>query len=397
MSRGVVVEAYAQLAAEGWVLAAERGATRVAPNVRPSSPEGGRTDARSLPAAVRWDLRPGSPDLALFPRAAWSSAVRAVLREAPDSAFGYPNAAGTLELRAALADYLGRVRAVSATPDRVLITTGVAQGTGLVARVLHARGARRIAVEDPGHLEERALLASAGLEPVPVRVDAEGMAVPPDDVDAALLTPAHQFPSGVVLSPARRAALVAWARERPGRVLLEDDYDAEFRYDRAPVGALQGVAPDVVVHLGSASKVLAPALRLGWLVAPPSLAGEVAAAKRFADLGSPVLEQLAFARLLETGGHDRQLRSVRRHYRARRDLLAAALPVRGAAAGLHVVVDAGDERGAQAALAARGVAVAALGEYRVGPGPSGLVVGYGRVPEPGLRAAARQIADVLGA
>lgn len=400
VSRGVVVESYAQLRAEGFLTTTPRGTTKVSELTTEQVSE--LTSRHRIPArqevssdtSPRWDLRPGSPDLSLFPREAWSRALRGVLREAPDSAFGYGQDAGVEVLRSGLAAYLGRVRAVAAAPGQVVVTTGVAQGTGLVARVLRTRGARRIAVEDPGHREEAALLAAAGLEPVPVRVDDEGMTVPSVQVDAALLTPAHQYPSGVVLSPARRAALIAWAREHRAW-LLEDDYDAEFRYDRAPVGSLQGMAPDVVVHLGSVSKVLAPGLRLGWLVAPGALVDDLLRAKRFADLGTPVLEQLAFARLLADGGHDRHLRRVRRAYRARRDLLAAQLPVRGAAAGLHVVVAVADERGAQEDLAARGIAVDTLAQFRVAPGPPGLVLGYGRESLPALTAAVREVAEVV--
>jgi len=288
------------------------------------------------------------------------------------------------------------------------VLAGVSQGVTITGRLLAADGVRAVAVEDPGHPEEHALLRHAGVEVVPVPVDEEGIDVAAlarhRGVGAVLVTPAHQFPSGAVLSPARRAALIAWARDR-GALILEDDYDAELRYDRQPVGALQGLAPDVVVHLGSVSKALAPALRLGWALAPPALAARIAQEKRRLDHGAPVVEQVAFAHLLRTGGYDRHLRRVRRTYRARRDALVGALGCRvdGAAAGLQLVVplSAGaDEQVLADALLARGVAVGLLGDHRVGgrpvAGPPGLLLGYGRRPEPALAAAGAVVRDVAG-
>jgi GntR family transcriptional regulator / MocR family aminotransferase len=268
--------------------------------------------------------------------------------------------------------------------------------------VLHARGLTTVAVEDPSHHETRGQLAYGGLEPIPVPIDEHGLdpAAIPARADAALVTPAHHFPSGVVMAPERRAALIAWARETGG-VIVEDDYDAEQRYDRAPVGAVQGLAPDDVVHVHSVSKTLAPGLRLGWAVAPAALAAELAEAKRRSDLGVPVLDQLALAELIERGELDRHLRRLRPRYRRRRDALVGALTagrgdlaVEGVAAGLHVAVGLPPqltEAAAVAAAAARGVAVATVGEHAVAPRPPALVLGYARLPEAGLRAAARAL------
>jgi GntR family transcriptional regulator/MocR family aminotransferase len=398
VSRGVVVEAYAQLAAEGYL----RVRPGTAPIVGDVPAGGGVAPAPPPDPPPRHDLRPGLPDLATFPRAEWGRALRRALREIPDAELGYPDPAGHPRLRAALAAYLGRVRGVRATPDRIVVCGGVAEALRLTAAVLRDRGATTIAVEDPSHVETQGQLAFGGLEPVPVAVDELGLdvaAIPPV-ADAALVTPAHHFPSGVVMAPERRAALVTWARDTGG-LIVEDDYDAEHRYDRAPVGAVQGLAPDHVIHVHSVSKTLAPALRLGWAVAPASLSGALAEAKRRSDLGTPVLEQLALADLIERGELDRHLRRVRARYRRRRDALVDTLlagrddlAVEGVAAGLHVAVrlpPGVTEAAAVAAAAARSVAVATVGQHAIAPRPAALVLGYTRLPEPGLRAAARAL------
>jgi GntR family transcriptional regulator/MocR family aminotransferase len=402
VSRGVVVEAYAQLAAEGY-LAVRPGAAPVVAAVAGESAAG--PGAPPAPAP-RHDLRPGLPDLASFPREEWSRALRRALREIPDAELGYPDPAGHPRLRAALAEYLGRVRGVRAAPERIVVCGGVAEALRLTASVLRARGVTAVAVEDPSHAETQGQLAYGGLEPVPVPVDEHGLdpAGIPSRAGAALVTPAHHFPSGVVMAPERRAALVAWARSTGG-VIVEDDYDAEHRYDRAPVGAVQGLAPDHVVHVHSVSKSLAPALRLGWAVAPGALAAALAEAKRRTDLGTPVLEQLALADLIERGELDRHLRRVRPRYRRRRDALVGALlagrddlVVEGVAAGLHVAVRLPpqlSEEAVVAAAAARGVAVATVGEHAVAPRPPALVLGYARLAEDGLRAAARALLGAM--
>jgi GntR family transcriptional regulator/MocR family aminotransferase len=398
VSRGVVVEAYAQLAAEGY-LVVRPGAAPVVGAV----PTGGVAASPPAPEpAPRHDLRPGLPDLSAFPRADWGRALRRALRELPDADLGYPDPAGHPRLRAALAAYLGRVRGVRTSPDRIVVCGGVAEALRLTASVLRARGVTAVGVEDPSHAETQGQLAYGGLEPVPVAVDEHGLdpaAIPPR-AGAVLVTPAHHFPSGVVMAPERRAALVAWARDTGG-VIVEDDYDAEHRYDRAPVGAVQGLAPDHVIHVHSVSKTLAPALRLGWAAAPASLAAELREAKRRSDLGTPVLEQLALADLIERGDLDRHLRRVRPRYRRRRDALVGALlagrddlAVEGVAAGLHVAVRLPPhltEEAVVAAAASRGVAVATVGEHAVAPRPPALVLGYARLPEAGLRAAARAL------
>jgi GntR family transcriptional regulator / MocR family aminotransferase len=395
VSRGVVVEAYGQLVAEGY-LAVKRGSAPVVVAARDRRP---RPAAPAREAVPRYDLRPGTPDLALFPRRAWAAAQRRALADALDADLGYPDPAGHPRLRAALADYLGRVRGVDADPSRIVVCGGVAEVLALVARVLRGRGAARLGVESPSHRATRALLAHHGLELVPIPTDGDGIDVGALEAaapDAVLVTPAHQFPTGVVLSAARRAALAAWAR-RTGALVIEDDYDAEYRYDRQPIGAVQGLAPEHVIHAHSVSKTLAPGLRLGWAALPSRLAGEVAAEKRLSDLGTPVLEQLTLAAFLARGELDRHLRQTRPLYRRRRDALLAGLPglpAAGAAAGLHVLValpDGAAEAEVVAAAEARDVAVEPLGPHAGDSHPPGLILGYSRLSEPALVEAAKRL------
>jgi GntR family transcriptional regulator / MocR family aminotransferase len=408
VSRGVVVEAYAQLIAEGYVVSRAGGSTTVAPAlVPPEQPP----DAGAVTVPPRYNFRPGVPDPGLFPRAAWAAALRHAVREAPDAALGYSDPRGVPALRTALAAYLGRVRGVVTDPDTIVVCSGFAQGLGLLCRELRAGGMTRIGVEDPCQPDLRALIARRGMESIPVPIDDEGLrvdALARTGVQAVLVTPAHQFPSGVVLAPARRAALVAWAQEHDG-LIVEDDYDAEYRYDRVPVGAVQGLAPERVVYCGSVSKTLAPALRLGWLALPRRLAPALAEAKRLDDLGSPALDQLAFAHLLETGALDRHLRRARLHYRARRDALVAALArhlprarPRGIAAGLHLVVDlppGTDEDAVVEAGRARGVNIYGMRGYYLENRhtPPALALGYGALPEPGMDAGVRELSQIVAA
>jgi len=376
VSRGIVVEAYEQLAAEGYLVARPGGATRVATAAHPAA---ARRSAIA-PASVDFDFRPGRPDLGLFPREAWLRSVRRALGEAPSERLGYLDGRGVPELRMALADYLDRARGTAADPGDIVICSGFSQGLKLVGQVLHESGARRVAVEDPTQPETGDDLRAIGLEVVPIAVDESGMQVgdlDAADVDAVVVTAAHQYPTGGVLPPERRVALLAWA-ERSGGLIVEDDYDAEFRYDREPIGALQGLRPGRVVYAGSASKILAPGLRLGWFVVPTALSDRVARAKLVADLGSPAIDQLAFADFLAHGELDRHLRRMRAIYRARRDALLVALarhlpelrPV-GASAGLHVLawLPPDVDEAAVIAAAARAVTVSRSRGSSAGPSP----------------------------
>jgi GntR family transcriptional regulator / MocR family aminotransferase len=408
VSRRLVVDAYSQLLAEGYLVARPGAGTYVADG--PATAEEPAAEARSRPLA--FDFFPGYPDLASFPRRAWLKALRETLREAPDRAFGYPDPRGAAELRHALAGHLGRVRGVVADPGSIVICSGAAQAFALLARTL---GGAPMAVEDPGLPAHRTILEAHGAELVELPVDEHGARVEELEraragrvIGSALVTPAHQAPTGVVLSSARRAALLAWAGEGE-RVVIEDDYDAEYRYDRAPLGAMQGLAPDRVIYMGTVSKTLAPALRLGWLVLPSRLIGPLAEQKLLADHGSPTIDQLALARLLESGVYDRHLRQARRRYRARRDALVAAvaehLPgarVTGLAAGLHALVRL--ERPVDGAALMRAAARESLGVYPLGFAymrprllDDGLILGYANLAEPAIEEGIRRLARALTA
>jgi GntR family transcriptional regulator/MocR family aminotransferase len=415
VSRRLVSDAYEQLRAEGWLTSRRGAGTWVAPEA-PRRAAGARPPRRRGPRArpPRYDFFPGVPDLAGFPRAAWARALRDTVREAPDRTLGYPDPRGPRALRAELAAYLRRARGLDVDPDALVVCSGAMQAVSLLARVLVRRGdgSGRIAVEDPSLDLLRAAAAYAGAEIVPVPVDTDGIdvaAFAATDAGAVLVTPAHQFPTGVPLSSARRSALMEWARAGAGRLVIEDDYSAEFRYDRPALAALQGLAPDRVAHVGSVSKALAPALRLGWLVPPPELLGDVLEARAFSDGGPPALEALALARLLAAGEYDRHLRAARRRYRERRVALEAALArhlpaarITGVPGGLHApvalpaVVDA--TRLTEESLA-RGVAVYPLAWFAVNrPAETAAVVlGYGNLPEPGIAEGVRRFAGAVRA
>ncbi len=396
VSRSVVVETYAQLVAEGYLVSTPRSGTRIAAT---GSGQVAPLHTPEAASALRYDFRPGVPDTTMFPRSAWAKAIQHVLLTAPHPVFGYGDARGAEVARVELAAYLQRVRGVVAHPDHLILTTGFAQGLGLLCQVLQAQGIRRLAVEDPAHPGQRALLGHFGMELVALPVDEEGLRVDEltrSPAQAVLVTPAHQFPTGVVLSPARRRALAHWAQRQAG-IIIEDDYDAEFRYDRAPVGALQGVAPEQVIYAGSASKMLAPALRIGWLVIPPRWSKDLLEAKCYADLGSSVLDQLTFAHLLASGQVDRHLRRMRQLYRTRRDSLVASvnayLPeatIGGIAAGLHAVVSFPGPLGeAELEQSARvqGIGLYGLQRFflRENAAPPAFVMGYAALSETAIK------------
>ncbi|MFI1210071.1 PLP-dependent aminotransferase family protein [Streptomyces sp. NPDC020802] len=378
ISRGTAKAAYDQLVAEGYLTARQGAGTQVAslPSASAAAPG---TAARAR--APRFDLRPGSPDVGTFPAAAWLRALRRAIANAPSLAYDYGDPRGRIELRTALSGYLGRARGVIAPPERIVVTSGYVQGLALLTRVLDG-GA--IAMEDPGLPFHRDVVRHNGGAVVPAEVDERGVRVRGlGDAAAVVVTPAHQYPTGVTLHPERRRALTDWARARGG-VIVEDDYDGEFRYDRQPVGALQGMAPGQVAYLGTASKTLGPALRLGWMVLPPHLADAVTDAKLHSDHHTESIGQLALAELITSHAYDRHVRACRLRYRRRRDQLldrlGARRDVRGIAAGLHALVDVADEGAALARAAEMGLAVGCLGEHWHGPGdgrPQGLVVGYG--------------------
>jgi GntR family transcriptional regulator/MocR family aminotransferase len=394
VSRGVVVSAYEQLVAEGYLSARHGASTRVAHAAAPPPPVP-EAEARR----PRFDLRPDLPDYSAFPRREWLASVRRTLAGARDEDLGYGDPRGAPQLRAALAEYLARVRGLA--PGSAFVTGGFTHGLGIVCSALREQGARRIAVEDPGHPSVRRVVAHAGLRVVPVPVDADGIVVDAiGNVDAVLVTPAHQFPTGTVLSPGRRAQLL-----RHGAVLLEDDFDAEFGYDRPPVGALQGLAPEQVVYLGSTSRTLAPALRIGWAVLPSWLEPAVREHVEGTTIAPASLDQLALADFVTRGELDRHLRRMRLRYRRRRDTLVRALArhlpdlaVEGAAAGLYVLARlprGTREADVLAAARERRLALAGMSEYRVASrrAPT-LLLGYARSSEPAIREGVRELAKV---
>lgn len=405
LSRGVVVEAYEQLVAEGYLTSQPGGATRVCAKVVEAT-----APASTAPRSPHQiDFAYGRPDVVSFPRQDWLRSIRRVLDEAPSDRLTYGDGRGVPELRDALAMYLNRVRGTAAHADRIVVCNGFTQGFALFTDLVRATGGRRIALEDPGYHDAVLIAQRSGLKVVRIPVDDGGMmvdALERSRVDAAVVTPAHQYPTGGVLSPERRAALIAWASRRD-RLVLEDDYDAEFRYDREPIGALHGLAPELVVYSGTASKTLAPGLRLGWLIVPAAHIGAVAASKTLSDGGSAALEQLAFADFLSRGEFDHHLRRMRPVYRARRDALLDALrryapdlrPV-GASAGLHVLAwlpPELDERAISARAAELGVGIAGLAKFGSTRTdlPGALLFGYGTTGERRITEGVRLIGQAI--
>ncbi len=424
ISRSVVVEAYGNLTADGYLDARQGSGTRVRPAVAtraqpPSRPAPARRAGffegpyrATAGGAGRLRLLGGLPDPALFPRARWVRHYRAALAELPDAGLAYPGSLGAAALREQLADYLGRVRGVVTAPERLLACTGFTQGVTLVCRALRRAGARRVAVEDPCFAMHRTAIAMTGVEAVPVAVDDGGIDLSAleaeRDIAAVVVAPAHSYPTGATLGGDRRRELVAWARANDA-LLIEDDYDAEFRYDRTPIGALQGLAPERVAYIGGASKTFTPALRLGWVALPGDLIGAVEREKRFDDMGSPLLEQLAFARFVASGDFARHLRRVRPVYRARRDAAIEAvseyLPEtvwQGEAAGLHlhVLLPPDVDANALAATALeRGVSIEDGAWHWAEPAtaPPSVVLGYSGAAEDSIRHGIAILGQVLDA
>ncbi|WP_438302757.1 PLP-dependent aminotransferase family protein [Streptomyces sp. HUAS TT11] len=400
VSRNTVADSYAELVAEGWLTARQGSGTRVARRAEPNP--AAHPAARTKPAQrPAFGLQPGSPDLAGFPRRAWLTAARHALTAAPHDAFGYGDALGQVQLRTALAGYLARARGVYAEPERIVVCSGFHHGLALTAQALRTRQVRAVAVEAYGLDHHRGLLTGAGLRTPPLHVDEHGARI--DDlarlrgVGAVLLTPAHQHPTGGTLHPDRRTAAVDWACSTGG-LIMEDDYDGEFRYDRPPVGALQGLAPERVVYFGSVSKSLAPGVRLGWMVLPAELVPEIVAAKGHGDYMSSALGQLTLAEFIASGAYDRHVRSMRLRYRRRRDELVTALArrapavrVTGLAAGLQAVLELprGTESSVVRAAAREGLAVTGIAAFRYEPAGSdresprrdALVVNYAAPPD----------------
>jgi GntR family transcriptional regulator / MocR family aminotransferase len=406
VSRGVVTTAFEQLAAEGYLTTRQGAPNRVADGLRaqvspPAAPP-------PLLPRYAYDFTPGTPDLAGFPRDRWLRSVRAAWREAPLDAIGYGDPRGVPALREALSDYLARVRGVAADAEQLLVCTGFRQGLSLACRWLRGQGIERVALEDPGWHSQRLIVEEAGLAVAPVPVDADGMdvdALTSSDVDAVVVTATHQFPTGVVMSAERRAALIEWA-EQGDRLIIEDDYDAELC--RGRVGALQGLAPDRVLYIGSASKRLVPGLRLGWMIPPSWLSWALISAKAIEDGGSEIAGQLALADFIGRGELERHLRRMRLRYAQRREALRTALAldlpnwhVAPSAGGLHVLVelpDGADETALLAAAARRGVGVEGLALHSyLGDTRPALVLGHAQMSEPAIARGVTLLAEAARA
>jgi GntR family transcriptional regulator / MocR family aminotransferase len=405
VSRGVVTSAYDQLAAEGYLQTRQGAPVRVAPAVRAQAP---RPATPSLLARFAYEFSPWLPDLAGFPRDRWLRSLRSAWRQAALDAVGYGDPRGVPELREALSDYLGRVRGAAADPEHLLICTGFRQGLSLACRWLRANGIEHVALEEPGWHAQRLIVEEAGLEARPIPVDAHGIdvgALGASGADVVVVTPAHQFPTGAVLSAERRAGLIEWA-ERGDRLIIEDDYDTELCRER--VGALQGLAPDRVLYIGSASKRLTPGMRLAWMLPPSWLSWALISAKAIEDAGSEIAGQLALANFIARGELERHLRRMRLRYARRRETLLSALARElpdwrpsGSGSGLYILVDLPrdvDEPALLTAAARHGVGIEGLSLHSyTGECQPGLVVGYGYLAEPSIERGVRLLAGALGA
>jgi GntR family transcriptional regulator/MocR family aminotransferase len=410
LARGTVSAAYDQLVAEGYLSARTGSGTVVTAVARASGPSTADPEPVDGP---RHDLRAGSPDVTTFPVAQWLRSTRRALSAAPMSVFDYGDPRGHIELRTALADYLGRTRGVLAGPERIAITSGYVQALALLAAVVCGPRAA-LAMEDPGLALHRDVVRNAGVPVLPLAVDDRGARTDQLSTSdfgparAAVLTPAHQYPTGVTLHPHRRQAAIAWAAEHDA-LIIEDDYDGEFRYDRQPVGALQGTAPDHVAYLGTASKTLGPALRLAWVVLPERWVEPFLRAKSLSDVHTETIGQLTLADLIRSHAYDRHIRACRLRYRRRRDLLVRRLAgepfgLRGIAAGLHATIDlpstGPDEPDILRRARARGLALRGLGGHWHRPGPDhpqGIIVGFGAPAEGAYPAAVDTLVQVLRA
>jgi GntR family transcriptional regulator/MocR family aminotransferase len=403
VSRGVATDAYDQLASEGYLEVKARSAPVVAPVAMAPPPT-----ADPAPRRWRFDFHATTPDVGLFPRRMWVRAVERALRVAPDSALDYGDGRGRVELRIALSSYLARVRGVCVDPGRIVVTQGFGHGLDLLCRVLAESGASTMAMETPSHPELWGTVTRSGLRLVGCPVDSDGLLTDELEMlhaDAAVVAPAHQFPTGVVMAPGRRLALVDWAAARDALV-IEDDYDAEFRYDRTPVGAVQGLDPERVAHIGTASKTFAPGVRLGWMSLPADLVERVRMRRVLSDSGSPAIDQLALADLLSTGEYERHVVRARHEYRRRRDRLVRTLARKlprlrfgGAAAGMQLLLQLPaevDDVAIADAAASRGIAVRAVSPLHLNRScERGLLLGYGRLSESRIEAAVGALSSVI--
>ena len=406
VSRWTVTQAYGQLIIEGYLSGRTGSATRVSWTPEPES-EGAAAPARSGATPARYDLSQGQPDLRAFPRRAWVKAVRAAAETTPFDQLSYSETGGHPRLRAVLAERLNRSRGCAVRPETLSIYAGAGQSLLQVCQALKAAGHTAFGVEDPGSPRHWQAARTAGLQLVPVPVDEDGLDVSAlgKGVRAVCVSPAHHPATGVVLAAHRRAALLDWARRADG-LIVEDDYDAEFGYERVVPAALQGRLPERVALLGSMSRSLGPAVGIGWVAVPGRWSDGVRKAQEI-ELHPPMLNQLALAQMIESGGYDRHLRAARARFRARRNALLAALrrelpdfPVRGAEAGLHLLLElpAGSDAAAVVREArGRDLLLCNLDDSRLTPGryPPTLEIGYGNLKDSLIDEAVAVLATVV--
>ncbi|MED1645669.1 PLP-dependent aminotransferase family protein [Brevibacillus agri] len=402
ISRNVVIEAYDQLFAEGYIESRQGSGYFVAPGIYLEQFARGTDLPQPSPGDQSEgliDFRSGVPDLEHFPRSLWGKTVQRVCQDAPLSAFGYNRPEGRAELRDVLSRYLYRTRGVQCAPERIVMTSGATQALMLIAKVLLAPESR-VLIEDPITQDIQMIFASTGARLCPVPVDACGMAMDKlsaTPVNAApsfvFVTPSHQFPLGTTLTIQRRIQLIQYARS-VDCYIVEDDYDSEFRYESPPISSIQGLAPERVIYIGSFSKILSPGLRLGYLVLPEALVERYQKAKWLTDLHTPSIDQLALARFIEKGHLEKYVTRMKKLYQKRRQCLTDALrdtfgdqvAIWGEAAGLHIVAAFSHVRftpDVVAALEAAGVRVYPVEEHTIAKGRHAdkIVLGYGNVGE----------------
>jgi GntR family transcriptional regulator/MocR family aminotransferase len=405
VSRWTVTQAYGQLITEGYLTGRTGSATRVSwsagPDDAPVRP----------PAPPRFDLNPGLADLRSFPRRKWVQALRTAAETVPYDQLNYSEPGGHARLRAVIAEHLHRTRGAVARPGLVSIYAGAGQSLLQVARALVAAGHTGIGVEDPGSERHWQAMRTAGLEPVPLPVDDAGLVVEALDAQPGLravcVSAAHHPATGCALAPHRRSALLDWAR-RVDALIVEDDYDAEFNYDRPAPPAMQSAAPDRVALLGSVTKTLGPTVGIGWVVAPPRWVDAVRAPHEV-PLLPPMLNQVALAHFMESGAYDRHLRASRQRFRARRAALVAALGrrlpdlrIRGAEAGLHLLLDlpaGSDVKAVVAEARRRDLQLCNLEEMRFAPAPTepALLLGYSNLNDSLIDEAVAVLAEAIRA
>ncbi|MET0132467.1 MAG: PLP-dependent aminotransferase family protein [Kibdelosporangium sp.] len=397
VARGTVTRVYSDLAAEGYLRTSQGAPTRVA--TAGTEPLPGPRPAHSRETTTRWTLQPGTPDVSLFPRELWLASTKRVLQHTPHESFGYGELRGSSVLRSTLSAYLGRSRGVRADPARIVVFAGFTHAISVLGLALRELGIGEMAFEDPSFHRFRDFAASSGQHVVGVPVDQDGLRVADLASPSVVVTPGHQAPLGVTMAPARRTALVA-----TGAVVIEDDYDGEFRFDRQQVGALQALAPERVVYAGTVSKTLVPSLRIAWLALPRLLVDPVIAALATTGWQPPLLNQLVLADLISSGGYDRHVRRCRLEYRTRRDRLVAALPrhltPQGISAGLHMVLPLSTSAEAAVPAAARrhSLSVETLTPHRMRPragDTGGIVVGYGAPTRHGFTGALQALLKAL--